>query len=113
MDVQHASLRHVYAQGVLVQVLNPKAAIFLFFFLPRFLNPTRGPVILQFIALGVLFTVMGFTSDSLWALTAASAAGWLQRNPTFLRYQQYVSGTVYIGLALATAASGFRHSARL
>jgi threonine/homoserine/homoserine lactone efflux protein len=108
--VEPASLRHVYAQGVLVQVLNPKAAIFFFAFLPQFVNPIRGPVTLQFLALGMIFIVMGFISDSLWALTAGSAAGWLQRNRTFLRHQRYVSGTVYIGLGLATAASGSRHT---
>ena len=107
-----ASLRHIYGQGVLVQVLNPKAAIFFFAFLPQFVNPARGPVTLQLLSLGMLFTVMGFTSDSLWALAAGSAAGWLQRNRVFLRYQKYISGTVYIGLGLAAAASGSRHSAR-
>lgn len=109
---RRGSLRHVYSQGVLVQVLNPKAAIFFFAFLPQFVNPARGPVTLQFLSLGMLFTVMGFTSDSLWALAAGSAARWLQRNRVFLRYQQYVSGTMYIGLGLATAVSGSRHSPR-
>ncbi len=108
--VQRASLRHVYAQGVLVQVLNPKTAIFFFAFLPQFVNPTRGSVTLQFLALGMIFIVMGFISDSLWALTAGSAASWLQRNRTFLRRQKYVSATVYIGLGMATAASGARHT---
>jgi len=107
-----ASLRQVYTQGVLVQALNPKAAIFFFAFLPQFVDPARGPAILQFFALGLLFMMMGFMSDSLWALTAASAAGWLQRNPGFVRYQRHVSGAVYIGLGLATAASGSRQSAR-
>jgi threonine/homoserine/homoserine lactone efflux protein len=110
--VEPASLRHIYAQAVLVQVLNPKTAIFFFAFLPQFVNPTRGPVTLQFLTLGMFFTVMGFTSDSLWALTAGAAAGWLQRNRTFMRHQRYVSGTMYIGLGLATAASGSRHSPR-
>jgi threonine/homoserine/homoserine lactone efflux protein len=110
--VQPASLRHIFAQGVLVEVLNPKVAIFFFAFLPQFVNPTRGPVTLQFLSLGMMFLIVGFTSDSLWALTAGSAAGWLQRNPVFLRNQQYVAGTVYIGLGLATAASGSRHSPR-
>jgi threonine/homoserine/homoserine lactone efflux protein len=104
--VQPASLRHIYTQGIVVQVLNPKTAIFFFAFLPQFVNPTRGPVTLQFLALGMAFTVMGLVSDSLWALTAGSAASWLQRNRIFLRHQQHVSGTVYIGLGLATAASG-------
>lgn len=111
-QVQPVSLRYIYGQGVLVQVLNPKAAIFFFAFLPQFVDPRRGSVTLQLLALGMLFTIMGFTSDSLWALTAGSAAGWLQRNRTFLRYQPYVSGSVYIGLGLATAASGPRHSPR-
>jgi len=108
--VEPSSLRHIYAQGIVVQVLNPKTAIFFFAFLPQFVDPTRGPVTLQFLALGMLFSVMAFTSDSLWALTAGSAAGWLQRNRTLLRHQKYVAGTVYIGLGLATAASGSRHS---
>jgi threonine/homoserine/homoserine lactone efflux protein len=110
--VRPAPLRPIYTQGVLVQVLNPKAALFFFAFLPQFVNPTRGSVTLQFLTLGMLFTVMGVVSDSLWALTAGSAAGWLQSNRNFLRHQNYVSGTVYVGLGLATAAGGSRHSVR-
>jgi threonine/homoserine/homoserine lactone efflux protein len=102
-------LRRVYGQGVLVNVLNPKAAIFFFAFLPQFVSPLRGPVTLQFLFLGMLFTVLGFTSDSIWALMASSAAGWLRRNRTFMRNQHYFSGTVYMGLGLATAVSGSNH----
>jgi threonine/homoserine/homoserine lactone efflux protein len=102
-------LRRVYAQGALVQVLNPKAAIFFFAFLPQFVNQSRGHVALQFFALGMLFTVMGLVSDSTWALTAGSAAGWLRQNRAFIRNQPYVSGTVYISLGLVTAVSGSRH----
>jgi threonine/homoserine/homoserine lactone efflux protein len=107
--VQAASLRHVYTQGVLVQVFNPKTAIFFLAFLPQFVNPARGNVSLQFLALGLLVTLLALTTDSLWAMTAGSAAGWLQRNKMFLRNEKYVSGTVYIGLGLATAVSGSKH----
>jgi threonine/homoserine/homoserine lactone efflux protein len=109
-QVQLAAFRHIYTQGILVQILNPKTAIFFFAFLPQFVNPARGSATLQFLALGMLFIVMGFLSDCLWSLTAGSAAGWLQRNPRFLRHQHYVSGTVYIGLGLATAIGGSKHS---
>ena len=102
-------LRRVYAQGVLVEALNPKVAIFFFAFLPQFVNPARGQVSLQFLALGMLFTLLGFISDSIWALTAGSAAGWLRRNQSFSRNQRYISGTVYLGLGMATAVSGSRH----
>jgi threonine/homoserine/homoserine lactone efflux protein len=107
--IQALPLRRVYAQGVLVNVLNPKTAIFFFAFLPQFLNPARGHVSWQFLALGMLFSVMGFTTDSVWALTAGSAAGWLRRNQIFVHNQRYVSGTVYLGLGMATAVSGSRH----
>jgi threonine/homoserine/homoserine lactone efflux protein len=102
-------LRRVYAQGVLVEALNPKVAIFFFAFLPQFVNPARGHVALQFFTLGMLFTFLGFTTDSAWALTAGSAAGWLRRNRTFTRNERYVSGTVYLGLGMATAVTGSRH----
>jgi threonine/homoserine/homoserine lactone efflux protein len=108
---QRASLRHVYVQGILVEVLNPKAALFFFAFLPQFVNPARGSVTLQFLALGMIFIAMGLVSDSAWALAAGSAAGWLRSNRIFVRHQKVVSGTVYIGLGLATAASGSRRHA--
>lgn len=107
--VQALPLRRVFTQGVLVQVLNPKTAIFFFAFLPQFVNPARGHVSLQFFALGMMFTAMGLMSDSAWALTAGSAAGWLRRNRSFIRNERYISGTVYLGLGMATAVSGSRH----
>jgi threonine/homoserine/homoserine lactone efflux protein len=102
-------LGRVYLQGVLVNVLNPKTAIFFFAFLPQFVSTSRGHVALQFLVLGMLFSLMGFVSDSMWALTAGSAAGWLRGNRSFIRRQRYVAGTVYMGLGLATALSGSRH----
>lgn len=114
-DVGHAepaSLRRIYAQGVVVQLLNPKSALFFFSFLPQFVSPARGPVMPQLLALGLLFAAMGFVSDCLWAFTAGTASGWLRGHPAFLRNQRYVSGSVYIGLGLATAVSGSRASLR-
>jgi threonine/homoserine/homoserine lactone efflux protein len=107
--MQPLPLSLVHAQGVLVNVLSPNTAIFFFGFLPQFVNPGRGHVRVQFLAWGMLFALMGFTSDSIWAFTAGSAFGWMRCNQTFLRNQLYVSGTVYLGLAIATAVSGSRH----
>ena len=102
-------LHRVFSQGALVNILNPKTAIFFFAFLPQFVDPAHGSVALQFLVLGLVFTVMGFFSDSLWALTAGSAANWLRGNQGFLRNQRYVAGTVYMGLGLATAVTGSKH----
>lgn len=111
-DALHAQclpLRTVFRQGIVIQVLNPKTAIFFFAFLPQFVDPARGSVTIQLLSLGLLFTAMGLLTDSLWALAAGSAASWLRQKPQFQRHQKTVSGTVYIALGLATAASGSTH----
>ena len=64
---------------------------------------------MQFVLLGLIFAVMGVISDSMWALTAGSAGGWLKRHQGFARGERYVAGSVYVGLGLATAFSGSRH----
>ena len=102
-------LRKVFAQGIVVNVLNPKTAIFFFAFLPQFVSPARGHVTLQFFALGMLFALMGWASDSLWALSAGSAANFLRGNQRFIASERYAAGAVYMGLGLATAFSGARH----
>lgn len=102
-------MRKVFAQGVVVNILNPKTAIFFFAFLPQFVSPTRGHVTLQFLCLGLLFAVMGWASDSVWALSAGSAAHWLRGNRRFFAGERYATGTVYMGLGLATALTGSKH----
>jgi len=79
------SMGKVFAQGILVNVLNPKTAIFFFAFLPQFVSPARGHVTLQFFVLGMMFCLMGWASDSAWALFAGSAAYWLRGNKSLSR----------------------------
>lgn len=110
--IQHLKLipmRQVFAQGIMVNVLNPKTAIFFFAFLPQFVSPARGHIALQFLTLGMLFAVMGWASDSTWALFTGSAARWLRGNKRFIDNERYAAGTIYMGLGLATAFSGTRH----
>jgi threonine/homoserine/homoserine lactone efflux protein len=94
------SLQRAFARGAMVNVLNPKTAIFFLAFLPQFLDARRGAIWSQALVLGFVFVGLGFVSDSLYALAAGSAAGLLRRRRTVMRYG---SGLVYIGLG-ATAA---------
>jgi len=98
-------LRRRYAQGVLVNVLNPKTALFFVAFLPQFADPARGPVAPQLLALGLVFVAVAVCSDALWALAAGSAAERLRASRRFLALQRYVSGTVFVGLGALTAAA--------
>ena len=100
--------RATYAQGVVVNVLNPKTALFFFAFLPQFVDVAAGAVAFQIALLGLVFVTLGILSDGLWAVAAGTAAGWLRGNVRFLRAQRYVSGTTLLGLGVATALSGSR-----
>jgi threonine/homoserine/homoserine lactone efflux protein len=104
------SSRRIFTQGVLVNTLNPKTALFFFAFLPQFVSVSRGSVAVQIITLGLIFSLMGICTDGLWALLAGTVGAQLKRNLRFLKTQRYVSGTVCIGLGLATAMSGSRRS---
>jgi threonine/homoserine/homoserine lactone efflux protein len=96
----------VFAQGIVVNVLNPKTALFFFAFLPQFVDPIRGHVATQILSLGILFACMGTFSDSLWALFSGTVAHHLRGNPRWMRTQRYVSGGMLISLGVATAFAG-------
>ena len=93
-------LRHAFLRGVIVNVLNPKTALFFLAFLPQFVDASRGSVWSQVIVFGLVFVGLGAITDSLYALAAGSVAGALRRRRTLLRYG---SGTVFIGLGAVAA----------
>lgn len=101
-------LRKVFGQGVLVNLLNPKTALFFLAFLPQFVDPSRGHVTLQIFALGVLFSLMGWFSDSVWALLAGTFASRIRGSTRIRRAQRNISGGALIVLGLASAFSGHR-----
>lgn len=100
--------RELFTQGVVVQVLNPKIALFFLAFLPQFVDPARGNVTLQTLFFGGLLMLMGLCTDSLYALVSGSAGDWLKRQPAFASAQRYVAGVVFIGLGVTTALTGTR-----
>jgi len=92
-----------FRQGVLLEVLNPKSAMFFLAFLPQFVNPEQGFVALQLITLGLLFVLMGLLSTLVVALTAGRIGAFLRRNPVLMRRQNKAVGTLYCGLGIRLA----------
>jgi threonine/homoserine/homoserine lactone efflux protein len=103
---EQKGLSQIFTQGVIVNILNPKTALFFFAFLPQFVDPNRGTVAPQVMFLGLLFVVLGILSDSVYALLAGTAGQWLKNSTAFLRGQRYFAGTIYMVLGLVTALSG-------
>jgi len=99
-------LRRLYLDGVLVNLLNPKTALFFLAFLPQFVEPERGHLVTQVVFLGLLFAVLGFITDGCYAFLAGTAGKWLRQSRRYLEVERYVSGTLFIGLGLTAAFAG-------
>jgi threonine/homoserine/homoserine lactone efflux protein len=104
--IESADLRRVFAQGVVVNVLNPHTALFFFAFLPQFINPSSGHVPAQMLTLGLLFVGLSAMTDSGWAIAAGTAGDWIKQHPRFTDGQRYVTGGALIGLGTLSAFTG-------
>ena len=100
------ALGKIFRDGVVVNVLNPKTALFFLAFLPQFVDPDKGAATLQILVLGLIFTVIALSSDSLWAVAAGTVGGWLRGSRWYLGVKRWVTGTALVVLgASATRAS--------
>jgi threonine/homoserine/homoserine lactone efflux protein len=101
-----SSTAHLFWHGVIVNVLNPKTALFFLAFLPQFVDPAAGPVWPQMLVLGTLLVALGVLSDGTYALLAAGAGSKLRSAARARRVLERVSGGVFVGLGVAAALAG-------
>lgn len=100
------SFSRLFGRGYLVNLLNPKTALFFYAFLPQFVDPARGAVTEQILVFGVLFVLLAFCTDSLYALLGSTVGRFLTRSVRFRQVQRYVTGSVYIVLGVTAAITG-------
>lgn len=104
------SLARAYRQGVLVQLLNPKVALFFVAFLPQFTDPAQGSVAVQILVLGTVLALLGACISSAYAVAAAAAGSWLRERRRGFGARRYLTGGVYIALGLAAAVGSERRA---
>jgi threonine/homoserine/homoserine lactone efflux protein len=92
-----------FGEGLLVQLANPKAAVFMIAFYPQFV-PAEGPVFVTTALLGLLQITIETVLYLALAAGVARAGTWFRR-PTIRRRIEAVSGTVLVGLGLRVAAT--------
>ena len=97
------TLRRAYTQGVVVNLTNPKTIVFIFAFLPQFVNTGAQHVWLQVLVLGLTFVCLGFTSDCIWAFVAGTVADRLRGSRAIARFQRWFGGSILVGLGIAAA----------
>jgi threonine/homoserine/homoserine lactone efflux protein len=94
---------HLLAHAAVTGVLNPKVALFFLAFLPQFVNPSRGRAFLQFVLLGLGFTLLGLIGDSLVAVIAGGAQRRLLADRRWARWRERLTGTILVALGLRLA----------
>ncbi|AUX79576.1 MULTISPECIES: LysE family translocator [Sinorhizobium] len=95
----------MFARGVMMNVTNPKVAIFFLAFLPQFTAPERGSVVLQMLALGGVFIVCAFASFALISVLSGSLSSWLRRSSKSRLWLDRAAGVVFVGIAVKIATS--------
>ena len=95
-----------YRQGALVELGNPKVALFFLALFPQFVHADAGPAVTQILILGTIFVTIGLVSDSLYAVGSSRVRTWLMRRPQRFRRQQRATGVLYLGLGAWAALTG-------
>ncbi len=92
-----------FRQGFIINMLNPKIALFFLSFLPQFIDPNISSNARQSLILGSVFVLCGFVIDGIYALTASSLREVLVKGKALPFIQQYVAGVVFVLLGVAAA----------
>ena len=95
-----ATLKQIYTQGFLTNLLNPKVALFFLAFVPQFIDPTAPDKPLAFVALGAIFDFNGMLWCNFLAWSAATAGARLKGNARLANVLNRMTGCLFVCLGI-------------
>jgi len=101
----HMDLRKLYYRGVIMNITNPKVAIFFLAFLPQFADPAIGSITFQMILFGGVFIIATLLIFGAIAWSAGFLGEWLKGSDKAQIIMNRIAGIVFTGLALRLAIS--------
>ena len=102
--VPRLTQRGLFSEGLLVNLTNPKAIVFMAALTPQFVDPTR-PQALQFLIIGLTMCSVDTLVMSCYALLASHLGRWLEA-PNAWRAQNRLFGGIFVGAGVLLASSG-------
>ena len=96
--------KRLFAEAFVVNLLNPKVALFFLAFLPQFVERGHGAIWTQTLVLGLVYIALGLCSDSMYVLIGARMGSWMNGRAGRLRASQYAEGGILVGLGVLTLA---------
>lgn len=107
-DLPSTTRSQAFRQGVVVNTLNPKVALFFLSYLPQFIDADNGAAWSQSLVLGTIFVAIGFMTDGTYAVAASALRQVLLSGRTLPFVQRYVAGTVFVALGLMASTTSRR-----
>ena len=105
-DQPGVSMRRAFRQGVIVNALNPKTALFFLSIFPQFIHTEDGNAFTQSLVLGAVFVVLATVFNSTYSLIASGLRHLLLRGRTLPFVRRWVSGGLFVGLGVLAATAG-------
>lgn len=93
-------------EGALNSLTNPKSLLFMFAFLPQFVDPAAGPVWMQLLVLGSIQKLAGVVSLGSVAMASGTFGYWLSKHPALIKWQERFTGLVMVGLGIRMLFGG-------
>ncbi len=92
-----------FREGLLVNLTNPKVILFVLAFIPQFVDPANGPVLLQFLTFGAIITLGSILVNGMVGIFAGGVGRILISNPRASRIIGWVTGGIFAALAIRLA----------